>query len=755
LSHISDDITIHRDRFGVPHIYAGNDRDASFGIGFCHGQDRSFQLEVLQRLARGTLADLFGSDVIAIDRLSRRIGFARAGTARVGFLTEQQSAFVYGYADGVNAGRRHGAVRHQHEFALLRRRPTPFTAADAMAILSLESFFLASNWDAELARLLVITEDGPEALTAIEPTYPPWHSVSSPPGGSAGVVERLGADIAALGEWLGIEGASNAWAVSADRSATGRPLLANDPHLAPLLPAHWYLCHIVTPHWAVAGASFVGGPTLASGHNGHAAWGVTAGLADNSDLFLEQVQDGTVRDAAGPAAAEVVREVISVRGGDPVIEDVVITKRGPIIGPALEGGVDAISLRATWLQPGPVDGLFSLHLVKSFDDLRRAFAVWPAASFGLIYADADGNIGYSLVGDVPRRSLGDGTVPLPGWLADGFWDDGIVAQADMPHSLNPEGGWVATANNRPAAGIDVDLGRDFIDGYRVGRIVDLLAQRSHWDVSGMLQAQLDQWSGPWAEVGDAIVEALRTDPATAAIADRLAAWDGIVAAGSVDATIFELLWAELDQRAVRAKAPRSAEWALGRGFHVIAPFGILGFRRGSRIAALVRDKPDGWFDDGWDAEIVAAALSAQRRVESLPRPQWGAARPLILRHPLGQRPPLDRVFNLGPIEWGGDGSTVSQAGADPLDPLNPVTLAVASLRTVIDVGDWERCRFVLPGGQSGNPLSPHYADQLPLWRRGDGIPIAWDDAAVAVATRTTLRLSPAIPEAAGSPSTLR
>lgn len=748
-------MTIRRDRFGIPHIRADNDRDACFGIGFCHGQDRSFQLEVLQRLARGTLADLFGPDVVGIDRLSRRIGFARAGTARVGFLTDQQSDFVAGYADGVNAGRRHGAVRPQHEFALLRRRPTPFTPGDAMAILSLESFFLASNWDAELARLLVVTEDGPEALAAIEPTYPAWHNVSSPPGGVAGVVEQLGANIDALSEWLGVEGASNAWAVSGDRSVTGRPLLANDPHLAPLLPAHWYLCHIVTPDWAVAGASFVGGPTLASGHNGYAAWGVTAGLADNSDLFLEHVQDGTVRQAAGAVAVEVVREVISVRGGDPVIEDVVITPRGPIIGPALDGGVDAISLRATWLQPGPVDGLFSLHLVKSFEDLRRAFAVWPAASFGLIYADVDGNIGYSLVGDIPKRSHGDGTIPLPGWLADSFWDQGLVAQADMPHSLNPAGGWVATANNRPAAAIDPDLGRDFIDGYRIGRIAELLGQRSRWDVAGMLRAQLDRRSGPWAEIRGAIVAALRTDPATTALADRLESWDGIVAADSAEATIFELLWAELDQRAVGAKAPRAARWALGRGFHVIAPFGILGFRRGSRIAALVREKPDGWFERGWDAEIVAAARHAQSRVAALPRPQWGAARPLILRHPLGQRPPLDRVFNLGPIEWGGDGSTVSQAGTDPLDPLNPVTLAIASLRTVIDVGDWERCRFVLPGGQSGNPLSPHYDDQLPLWIRGDGVPIAWSDAAVAAATRTTLRLSPETHQAASSTTQLR
>lgn len=739
---ISSPLSVHRDRFGVPHIYATDDRDAAFGIGFCHGQDRSFQLEILQRMSRGTLAELFGPDLVAIDRLSRRFGFARAGAARLDFLTAEQMALVVGYADGVNSGRSKGTTRPQHEFALLRRKPSRFTPADAMAILSLESFFLAGNWDAELARLLVLSQDGPEALSAIEPTYPSWHNVSTPPGATAGVVEKLGADIAALSEWLRIEGASNAWAVSAKRSKTGRPILANDPHLGPLLPAHWYLCHVVTPQWAVAGASFVGGPTMASGHNGHAAWGVTAGLADNTDLFLERIENGTVLDADGPSEAETIREVISVRGADAVIEDVIITERGPVIGPALEDGPDAISVRATWLQPGPVDGLFSIHLATSFEEFRGSFASWPAASFGLIYADADDNIGYTLVGDVPRRRRGDGALPLPGWLPDTGWHEDPVAHQDMPHDLNPPDGWVATANNRPTAEGDPNLGRDFIDGYRLGRIVELLSGRSKWDLEGMLTAQLDQRSGPWFEVKEKIIASLRSDSATAELAETLAAWDGVVSASSTEATLFELLWAELDRRIVSAKAPRAAAWALGRGFNAVVPFGILGWRRGSRISALLRDQPPGWFADGWDAEIVAAATAANERAAALDDQAWGKARPLVFRHPLGMRPPLDRVFNLGPIEWGGDGSTVSQAGTDPIDPLNPMTLAVASLRTVIDVGDWEQCRFVIPGGQSGNPLSPHYDDQLPLWTRGDGIPIAWSDEAVAAATRSTLRLFP-------------
>ncbi len=193
-----------------------------------------------------------------------------------------------------------------------------------------------------------------------------------------------------------------------------------------------------------------------------------------------------------------------------------------------------------------------------------------------------------------------------------------------------------------------------------------------------------------------------------------------------------------------AKAPRSAEWVLGRGFNPLVPYNMFAVRRAGFVSRLVQQQPQGWFPGPWSEEIAAAVAAASTRLRSRPPGErgWGTVRPLILQHPLGLRPPLDRVFNLGPIPWGGDANTVGQSSPDPLRPDSDVTLAIASMRMVVDLSDVERSRFVLPGGQSGNPFSPHYRDQLPMWRVGDGTPIPFSPRAVADATHHRLRLAP-------------
>ncbi|HVE68740.1 MAG TPA: penicillin acylase family protein, partial [Solirubrobacteraceae bacterium] len=278
---LSAPVTIRRDRFGIPHVRASSDADAFFALGFCHGQDRSFQLETLLRAGRGELAALVGPGALEVDRMSRRIGFARAAAAQLAALGEREQGALASYANGVNAGR---AGRRPHELALLRTAPTPWTGADALAALGLVSLGLAGNWDMELGRLRVLERDGPDALRAVDPAYPSWLAVTGPPGSPAGTaVDRLSDDVAALASVVG-GGGSNNWAVSGSRTATGRPLVANDPHLSPTLPAFWYLVHLSTPEWSVAGASAVGAPGVPVGHNDVVAWGVTNSGADVVDL---------------------------------------------------------------------------------------------------------------------------------------------------------------------------------------------------------------------------------------------------------------------------------------------------------------------------------------------------------------------------------------------------------------------------------------------------------------------------------------
>ncbi len=741
-------VTIRRDRFGVPHITASSDGDAWYAIGFCHGQDRTFQIETRIRVVRGTLAALIGPDGLPIDRISRRIGFRRYGDAAVEALEPRHRALAEAYAAGVTDGAGLGQRALPHEFVLLRSRPSKFDPADALGFLALQCFVLASNWDAELARLLLLTLDGPKAVADLDPGYAARHPASDRPGVDAGpVVTRLAEDLASLAGTIGMGGGSNNWALAESRTATGRPMLANDPHLAPMLPPHWYLLHITTPEWSLAGASFPGAPAIAAAHNGHAAWGITAGLIDNTDLFLEELgPDGvSVRRGKEYVPCEVHREVIRVRGGDTDTIDVLATDRGPIVSDGFDADLPALSFAATWLDPKPLGRIFDIGRVRSFDDLQTTFDGWNSLPLNVAYADTAGTIGWQFIGEGPVRRRGSGMIPLPAWDESAGWE-GTLGLHDLPHVTNPDSGFVATANNLPSAA-GVDLGSDFLDGYRISRITEMLASAADWDVAGVLEMQMDQHSIPWRELRTTVLRTASGEDDLAFVTDLLEGWDGKLDVGSPTAALFEVFLGKLIRRVVDTRAPVGARWALGAGFHPLVPMNMFLFRRVSHIVDLVHRQPDGWFPGGWDREIAAALRRAHRDLidqfgEDPSGWQWGSLRQLTLLHPLGLRPPLDRVYNLGPVPHGGDANTINPAPVDPADPLADPVFAIASLRMVVDIGDWERSRFVLPGGQSGNPFSPNYGDQFTLWQKGDAIPIPWSESEVARAAHSTLVLMP-------------
>jgi penicillin amidase len=743
-------VTIRRDRWGIPHIDAAHDADAWFALGFCHGQDRTFQLEVLLRLARGALAELVGRAALPIDRFTRRLGLYHSAQQQLPVLDPEVRAMVDAYAHGINAAHQSGLPRRPHEFVLLRTQPSAWTAVDPLGTFKVLSLTLASNWDLELARLKILTEDGPEALAALDPSYPEWQPVTTPVGANAGpVIDRLAADLASVSEFIGPGGASNNWALNSIRTATGRPLLANDPHLQPALPPHWYLARLRTPKWSAAGASIVGGPGIAAGHNGFAAWGMTAAFTDTSDLFIEEVgADGkSVRQGDRFVPCEVRNEHIQVKGEAPVFEEVLVTPRGPIISPALHDCRTALSLRAVWLDPLPVRGSLVVHRIRSFEDFRQAFALWPGLPLNMLYADRDDRIAWQLVGQLPRRKKGFGTLPQAGWDPEGGWEADLIPLDQMPSLVNPASGFLATANQKPTRdSAQPFLGVDWLDGYRQARILGLLGTDREWGVSSTLAAQMDQLSLPWGEMAAVVLAIPHDDPDVKRGLELLAGWDGRVAADSSAAGVFELLVAELVERVARAKAPRSWRWALGGGVTAMQPTTPFSSRRTGHLVRLLREQPAGWLSRTWPEEIADALAAvigrlANERGDDPANWAWGRLRPLTLKHPLGYKKLFAPVFNLGPIPWGGDLTTLAQTSARPHDvrgdPGN-----IASLRMVIDVGEWSNSRFVLPGGQSGNPLSPHYGDQFEQWQRGEGVPIAWTDEEVRAATVQALELRP-------------
>ena len=740
-------VTIGRDRFGIPHINAKSDADAWFALGFCQGQDRAFQTDMLARVARGRVSEMAGKDALAIDRLSRRIGFRRTAEETMHLCDDVERLGLESFAAGINAGRARGLAKKAHEYALLRSDPLPFEAIDCLAIFALMAFSLASNWDAELARLAILTQDGPTALADLDPSYPEWHPVTNPPGVPAGpAATGLREDMEHFRATVGLGGGSNNWAVAGSKTATGRPIMANDPHLAPVLPPHWYLAHLMTPEWSIAGATLAATPAFAAGHNGHVAWGVTAGLLDNTDLFVEELgPDGrTAREGDEFVPCEVHHELIEVKGGDPVVEDVVVTNRGPIVGPGLAHAEPSLSMAATWLAPQGVTALLTAPRLKTVTEFREALAAWHGPGLNMVLADDAGTIGWQMIGEIPLRKSGNGALPLAGWDLAAGWHDDYVDSTRLPSVENPDAAYIATANNRPIQDDDDPfLSVDWIEGYRITRINELLAPRDDWDVAATLHAQLDTITPAWSDLREHVLGIGQRSSSAAAYA-LLRDWDGNMHRHSAAASVFVLWNTEMQRRVALARAPLSAAAALGRGFAPdLVANSLFAFGRTSHLVRLLRERPDGWFED-WDEEMAAALAvgDALLRVRFGDDPdgwEWGTVRPLTLRHPIGERKPMDQVFNIGPIPWSGDFTTVSQSGAPPLEPLgNPS--AIASLRMAVDVGDWDRSRFSLPGGQSGNPLSPHYRDQIDLWAWGVGCPMPWSENAVTAAVVETLHL---------------
>ncbi len=737
-------VTIRRDKWGIPSIEVETEHDAHFASGFVQGQDRAFQLETLLRFGRGTLSELVGPGGLSADRLSRRIGFARSAAEQLKVIDADVLAIVEAFVAGVNAGHTFGVPAKPHEFAILGGTPTAWMPADVLATLKLISFSLPGNWDVELARLRMLHADGRAAVEALDPS---WNDVSDVRGGSV-ALDALARALAAFQEWVPTGGGSNNWLIAGSRTASGKPILANDPHLRPDIPPPWYLLQVRTPERAFAGAALAGTPAVAIGHNGFCAWGVTAGLTDNTDLFIETLDpSGTgVRNADGTfTPCPVLREVIRVKGKPDHIEEVLITPRGPVISPLIPEVREVLSLRAVWLDALPLRGLLDAPSATSFESFRQPFAKWPCLPLNMLYADAKGETGYQHVGQVPVRKVGRGMIPTRGDAPDAGWEAEHLPFEKMPFVRNPQCGYYGTANDdphiRPEAPSDAFLGADFIDPYRANTIRDELARREEgWDVAACLALQLSVRSMVWEEIREIVLGV----PAPGEALDLLKAWDGNVDANSAAAAVFELFVAEMCIRVAKAKAPRSWELALGGVGSGILAHSLFGDRRVAHLVKLLRTQPAGWFTRSWPDEMADVLAGIIPFLKAFgPGPawwQWGDLRALHGKHPvLGKHWFLGPVFNAPSIPCGGDCNTISQAGVLPLKPLEP-TGNMANLRIVFDCADFSNTRVVLCGGQSGNPYSPHHLDLFRKWADGASVPFLWTPQEILKGAKATLRL---------------
>jgi penicillin amidase len=750
LKGLSGPVEIVRDRWGIPHISAREPLDALFGQGFCHAQDRLWQMELTRRLASGRLAEVFGNMALDVDRFQRRVGLQRAAHREWDAADTDLRDILRAYTAGVNAclDGLISAKKLPAEFVLARFQPAAWEPVDSLAFARYLAYTQSPNWESELIRSRLIARLGYATAASLEPdVWQPdtdalphledWGPPEMPPAGDLPPLELAGGPLA-----------SNAWAVSGARSSTSKPLLANDPHMFPRFPSVFYEAHLAAGgELNVAGASVPGAPGVLIGHNRHIAWGLTASMADTSDLYVERLDPGDARrtEFAGHwERGTLLQEAIGVKGrAEPWVEEVLITARhGPLLTPtgAIPDEHRPLAMRSMVLEaPSAATALLDINRARSWDEFRVAAQRWGTPAMNVTYADAEGNIGYQMVGRVPLRRRGEGLVPSPGWSGQYEWD-GSIPFDDLPSAFNPPDGLWANANHNVASKSRYFFGREFIDPSRYQRIRHVLETRPRHSAVDFGALQADEVSLPARQVAAVLVEHVEPRGRVERRAlDELRRWDGRISADSAAACVYEVFRNELIRARHLALVGELLPSLLGVGLHpLLAPVNSHYFLQTQRVLAFVLASPsDPAVERAFHATVGWLARKLGQNVSGW---RWGRLHQLRLEHALSLRKPLGLVFDVPAFAWGGDLETVRAGGSWP--GAYAVRGPISAYRFIADCGDWDNSLACIPGGQSGHRGSPHYADQVDAWRRVAYHPLSFTRPAVARVQRHTLTLVP-------------
>ena len=730
---IDERAEVLRDSYGVPHIYAQTAHDLFFLQGYVTAQDRLFQMDLYRRAGSGRLAEVLGEPALESDKQFRTFGLARVAAREVALLRDDTRQNLSAYADGVNKFLEGHGDSLPIEFLILGYRPERWSPLDSLIVAKLQAYDAANNLDQELLRAGLASRFGTGVLATLMPD-PSGHVASVDERAWAAVAPYLGAGSSsqpgavALSAFLPGAGGgtgSNCWALSGTRTASGKPILAGDPHLAVRNPSIWYEIGLEGVGYKLVGFSFAGIPGIVIGHNDRIAWSLTYAYTDTQDLFVERQDPTDPRryEYRGQfETATFVRESIAVKGrADPVIVDVVITRHGPIITPVLKGQTAPLALRWTALDPGRlVDFVFALARARSWQEFRAAAADFSGAAVSACYADVDGHIGYQLIGQLPARK-GDGQMPVPGWTGEYDWT-GVLSSDANPSLFDPPSGVIVNANDRPtqdpnSAGY---IG-EWDPGFRATYIAQRLANLPKADLPAMRAIQTDYASTPVARWREAILAARpQTDlerRAQALVRD----WDGTLSAQSGGAAVTEAWLMRMLARTFGDKlGDRLYADYLGHGRAVFA------------LHELLARPDDPWFSDAGDPTVrgrdglstVALEDATRELVARLgtdtTKWSWGDLHTITFEHPLAIGP-LALLLNIGPLPRAGDGFSVNNGAYDPAKPYKQTTNA--SERMIADLSDLDQSLSVTPEGESGQPGSKFWGDQAPLWNAGDYKPM--------------------------------
>jgi penicillin amidase len=714
-------VEVITDQWGVPHIYAANSADLFFAQGWVAASDRLWQMEMWRRAGEGRLAEVLGASAIERDRFARLLRYRGDMNAEWNSYAPDAKAIIESFVKGVNAYIANAGDRLPVEFQMMGFRPEPWTPE--VCITRLAGYVMTGNAASEVLRAQLVSIVGAQRTAQLMPPDPPVAIEAAPGLDLNGIDDRiLEGSRAASAPFIArqsreTDAGSNNWTISGRRTATGKPLLANDPHRTIALPSLRYMAHLVAPGWNVIGAGEPALPGIAVGHNERVAFGFTIFPADMQDLYVEETDPADplrYKVAGGWEKMKVINTIIGVKA-DPRIYsfDLHFTRHGPVIfeDPAAHR---AYALRWIGSEPGTAGYLASLSLDRAanWKEFRAALERWKLPPENLVYADLDGNIGEQSAGLVPRRNNWRGLLPVPGAGSSYEWD-GFLSVDDLPHSYNPPEGFIATANNRTIAADEKKaIGYEWSAPDRVNRITEVLRAKSKVTMEDMERLQHDEVSLPAREF-------VKLLPAFAP--EMLRKWDGNLSADSASAALYEVTIRRLRPKVISTMVPANIARAMQS--HV---------SQSVWMAALTK-LPEGQRRSMFTQAIEEAQAELRDRLGSDERSwRWGDLHKTPFHHP------LSKDFDLEAPERGGDSTTPNATSFNG----NFQQIAGASYREIFDLSDWDRSRAINVPGQSGQPGSPHYGDLLPLWAKGKYFPLAYTRKAVESVASEKLMLVP-------------
>jgi penicillin amidase len=765
LTQLSAPVSVRYDERGVPHIRAENEIDLYRALGYVHAQDRLFQMEMVRRLAQGELAAVLGPKLVEVDRLFRTLGIrehAQSSAAKMD-PSSASTKTLLAYLDGVNQFQAsHPAPM---EFDLLGIPKRPFTVQDTLAVSGYLAYSFAAAFRTEPALTYVRDKLGPDYLKVFDLDWNPEGVVApSPATGSSVALQardwqainqlaQLGNDALALAGVPQFEG-SNAWAISGSRTASGKPLLSGDPHIAYSAPAVWYEAHLAAPGFELYGHFQALNPSALLGHNAQFGWSLTMFQNDDLDLIAEKVNPGNANQVwyHGQWVDLQSRvETIQVKGAAPVTLTLRRSPHGAIITDAFKDSLGGTPVAMWWTfleTENPIlDAFYELNRANTLEKARMAASKIYAPGLNVVWASASGDIGWWAAAKLPIRP--DGVNPV--FILDGSTADadklGFYRFSDNPQEENPARGYIVSANHQPKPSSGVPVAGYYNLPDRAQRLNQRLREPGvKWDMKASQSIQLDTLTGYGPRFLEPLLPVLNsviTVPLERAMLESLAAWDGSYTLNSITPTIFNQLLFEL------ARAAMADEMGEVQFKNLLATRAI-----DSALPRLMADENSPWWDDRSTpkkesrADIVRIAWRAtldHLKValgEDSSGWSWGKAHTLTHQHPLAAQKPLDKLFNIGAFDAPGSHEVPNNLSS----PIGPAPWAVTygpSTRRVIDFADASKAVGINPVGQSGVLFDTHYQDQAKTFVTGGYVPMHLSEADVAANTSSTLTLSPA------------